>query len=129
MNIFNYMSYYWFGLAKTRFLDYAAMFVYGKAPTNLAQVIFAQITQIVFAGFLGIILSYAFTYVTSENYLFKGWVFGIMCWFFIYAAGLIFNLPLLEKVALTTAISNFIGSSIYGIVSSKVLKHLDLSIR
>lgn len=63
--------------------------------------------------------------ITIENHLFKSWVFGVSIWFITYAITLLFGVPELAFIPLETTISNFIGASLWGILSSFVLKWME----
>ncbi|SDD67713.1 hypothetical protein [Sporomusa acidovorans] len=47
---------YTLGIAKVRYLDIAAIVVWGDFPESMREEIFAQILQIAAAGLLGIVL-------------------------------------------------------------------------
>lgn len=79
MNVIDWAGYL-FGFYQERLLDWAAVALYGRLPLNTPEVVFAQLGQITFAGFLGILFAYLLLKLTSGNYLFKGWIFSIiMC--------------------------------------------------
>lgn len=129
MNILDYVSYYVFHFSRIRFLDYAAVVIYGSYPTSLKDTVFALIVQILFTAMLSIVFAYLFPVISGRNYLFKGWIFGIMAWFAIYAVGMLFDLPMFERILTNTAISHFIISSIYGIVLAISLKRMEAVVK
>ena len=73
------------GLYQERLLDWAAIIIFGRLPLTIVATVFAQLGQLFFAGFLGIIFAALLLKFTSGNYLLKGWLFGIIAWFSIYA--------------------------------------------
>lgn len=107
-----------------RYLDYAAIIIYGNKPAFWFDTLFAQIAYIGFAGFAGILFAYLMVRISSKNYLLKGWLFAISLWFTVFAIGLLFKVPLMEKVPWQNAVSHFISASIFGLVSAEVLRRL-----
>lgn len=124
MNIVSLVLYY-VKFSNTRFLDWAAIAIYGHKPHSFGEAIFAQIAQLVFVGVLGIIMAYLIPLLTSRNYLLRGWIFGTTVWFSLYGLILLFKLQETIKIALMTAVSDFIGASVYGLVLAESLKWLD----
>lgn len=73
LNTINFISYYLFHFAKLRYLDFAAIIIYGRKPVNTFEAVFAQLGQLAFTGFLGIVFAYLITkLLNSKNYLLKG---------------------------------------------------------
>ena len=125
MTLINFISHYGLNFAEKRYLDFAAIFIFGHEPTNLTQVIFAQIGHLFFTGLLGIIFAYLIPVVTSKNIFFKGWLYGVAMWFAIYAITVLFEVPVVKEISQTTAISNAIGASLYGITIAVVLYRIN----
>ncbi|ACB85988.1 hypothetical protein [Natranaerobius thermophilus] len=123
-NIPGYILYS-LGTTSMRFVDWAALFIYGTHAQNFLEMIVAQVGQIIFSGILGIIFAYLIPYITSIGNLFKGWLYGVGSWFFIYAFTILFDLEQTYPIRFGTAFSNFIGASIYGLILAAVLKWLD----
>ncbi len=113
-----------FHLGKIRYLDYAAIIIYGNKPTFWFDTVFAQLMYIGFTGFAGIMFAYLIMKVSSKNYLLKGWLFAIGFWFSIYAVGMMYKVPLMYKVPWQEAVSNFISTSFFGLVSAGVFHQL-----
>ena len=124
MNIVDWIGYS-LGLYGERLLDWAAVAIYGRLAENVYEVVFAQIAQIIFSGFVGIIFAFLLLKLTSENYIIKGWLFGVFAWFGLYAISSAIRLPTLETHEFNAVFSHFITSSIYGIVLALVLNRLD----
>ena len=129
MSVVSYTSFYVFHFTEMRLLDYAAAALFGHKVFTLWQEIFAQLAQFVFSGIMGILFAYLLTKITSRNYLFKGWIFGISVWFFLFAMGTLYRLPHLFKVAPETAFTNLVASSVYGLVLAQTLHWLDIRIK
>ena len=125
MNLFNFISFYVLQFSSVRYLDYASIALYGSKPESFLAAAFAQLAQILFSGFLGMVMLYYLSVVGQDNVLLKGWIFSFKAWFVIFGIGLLFKLPLLEKVPTNTAISNFTSASIYGITAAWLLTWLE----
>lgn len=125
MNFIDYIFSYLLHVTQRRFLDYAAVLIYGRLANNIWEAIFAQLTQILFSSILGIVFAYFLERATDKNYLLKGWIFAIAIWLLVFTMGLLYRLPLLWRPASETAFAHFIGSSIYGLVLAYSLHKLD----
>lgn len=122
MNLLNLLFVYIFHFGKCLYLDWAAVMLYGNKATDFAEVFIALIAQVVFTGFLSILFAFLIPLIDSRNYWFKGWLFGILCWFFIYAAFILFKVPEFGHRSVETVISFFITASAYGIIQAEMLK-------
>jgi len=127
MNIVDYISYYVGD--REHLYDWAAIVIFGKLPASFGEIIFAQISQLFFAGLLGILFSYFLLRLTSVNYLLKGWIYGLAAWFFIYALAIIFRLPDLETHSLGSVVSHFISASIYGLALGETLHRINNNVK
>ncbi|ATW23634.1 hypothetical protein [Candidatus Formimonas warabiya] len=126
MNAFSLIDYYIFHGTKLRYLDWSAVMLYGVRPDSFFAAAFALIAQLVFTSFLGILYAYLVTQIADGHYLFKGWLFGIVTWFFINALDILMKLQPLEKIPTLTIFSSFIGASIYGLVLGYFFYFLNL---
>ncbi|MEW6458259.1 MAG: hypothetical protein AB1441_04190 [Bacillota bacterium] len=128
MNVINLASYY-LGIAELRYLDWAAIVIYGTRPVNLAEAVFALVSQVVFVGMLGVVFAYLITVITSTNILLRGWLFGIAIWFSLYGITLLFHVQETIPVRLDTALTDFVGASVYGLVLALTLGWLGERVR
>jgi hypothetical protein len=108
-----------------RYFDWSAVLLYGNKATSMAEIIIALIAQVVFTGFLSILFAFLVTLINSKHLWFKGWLYGILCWFFIYAVFIIFKIPEFGHRSVPTVISFFVTSSAYGIIQAEVIRRLD----
>jgi hypothetical protein len=99
-----------------RFIDFSAIFIYGRKPSGLAEDLFAWVGYLAFTAFLGIIFAYLIPLFSSQNFMLKATFFGIAVWFFCYAITFLFKIPHLTKISLSSALSNFIAASVFGLV-------------
>jgi uncharacterized membrane protein YagU involved in acid resistance len=122
--VFN-MGAFYLKFATLHWADFMGIFTYGRKPIAFAETLFAIIAVYIFLSFLGIIFAYFILRMSSQNYILKGWVFGLSIWFISYAITILFNVPELAFIPLKTVLSNFIGASIWGISLALALKWLD----
>jgi hypothetical protein len=108
-----------------RYFDWAAVLLYGNKADSIAEIVIALIAQVVFTGFLSILFAFLIPLIHSKNLWFKGWLYGILCWFFIYAAFILFKIPEFGHRSVSTVISFFVTSSIYGIIQAEIIRRLD----
>jgi hypothetical protein len=113
-----------FHFGKFHLFDYAAVLIYGKHPSFWFETILAQITYLAFTCIIGIIFAYLILFIGSKYYLLKGWFFAIATWFFVFAIGTMYRIPILEKNTWQDATNNFFNTSIFGIVMAIALKYL-----
>ncbi|MFZ5897940.1 MAG: YqhR family membrane protein [Bacillota bacterium] len=124
MNVFAQIA--WFlHLTQVRYLDWAAVLLYGHRPHGFGEAAFAQIVQIVFTGILGIAFAYLVPLISSRHYLFRGIVFGLTAWFLIYSMTLLYGLHTVVQLELLTVAVDFVGSVVFGLVLAATLNALE----
>lgn len=123
MNLVSLASYY-MNIATLRFLDWSAVAIYGHKPENFGEVLFAQAAQLIFVGILGTLFAYLVPVLTSKNYMFRGWLFGNTVWFSLYGLILLFQIQDKLTVTLGTAVTDFVGASIYGLILAATFQWL-----
>ncbi|MFZ5943146.1 MAG: hypothetical protein ACOYVD_03480 [Bacillota bacterium] len=106
---------YMLDFGKLRFLDFAAIMIYGYKPENFWEALFAQIGYIMFSSLLGIVFVYLLLLITSANIFLKSWFFAVAVWFFSYAVTLLFQVPELKEITFSSTISNYMSASIWGL--------------
>lgn len=125
MSILSYFSIK-LDFAELHHIDWPALIIFGHQTTNTVETIFALLIQLIFTGSLGIIFTYLVAQLfTSANYLFKGWLFGVMSWFTIYVIAFFTKIPELVPLDTGTAISDFISASVYGLVLAETVRRLE----
>lgn len=129
MNITNLTSFYILNWTDVRFLDWAAVLLYGHRPANFLETAFALGGQLFFAGLVGIIFAHLLPKVTSGHYLLKGWIYGLFIWFSTFSLAIMFRLPTLATIGFDTASSTLIGASVYGLVLAEAMRRLDQKLK
>lgn len=117
--LFN-LSVKYLKISNLMYLDFSGIIVYGHKPANTLETYFALFVTISFMSFLGAVFVYLLKAVGTENYKFKGFMYGGIIWFSSYAITLLLKAPQLGNIPALTAISNLIGASIYGITLSYI---------
>lgn len=113
--VFNWSSFQ-LKISDLMFLDFAGVLIYGTRVEGALERYFALLVTILFMSFLGAIFPVFLKAVGSENYVLKGMVYSCGIWFFSYAVTLLFKVSELDPMNVMTAISNFLGSAVYGVV-------------
>jgi hypothetical protein len=108
-----------------RYLDFAAQILYGRKPSFWWDALFAQGIELFFCGLLGVLFVRAMPGATKRNALFKGWFFGVTVWLFLCSLGVIYDVPYFTKTNWQTSNSDFITSSVYGIILALTLCYLE----
>ncbi|SHH15400.1 DUF6789 family protein [Desulfosporosinus lacus] len=121
--ILNLISYY-FNFAQIRILDWMAIIIFGDKPMDSLQTVIALVARIFFAGMLGIVFAHLMKYLNDEHYLLKGWIYGILVMGLLYGVTSLLQVPQLIYTHTYTVISDFVTSSVFGLVLAESLKRL-----
>jgi len=76
MNTWSLVSFHILNFTDRRFLDWAAVILYGHLPNTIFQAVYAQLIQLLWVGLLGIVFAFLIPTVTSRGYLIKGLYHG-----------------------------------------------------
>lgn len=119
------MVFYLIKFGTLRFADFAAILVYGRKAQGLLELLFATVIHWGFSAAVGIIFVFLLKAIGTKNLIYKGWFFGVGIWFFSYITTELFKIPEMETISFTSAVSNFLVSSLYGIMMSGALLYLE----
>ena len=108
-----------------RWVDFAAILIYGRKSINLIEYIFSVMAVFFICAMLGVIIAYIIPRISSTNYLLKCFAFGELFWFFAFVVTFLFRVPGLTMIPGKSAISNFIMSAIWGLSLGYCLKWFD----
>lgn len=122
--IINWGSHY-LNLSKLRWSDFMGIMIYGHQPENILENLFALGGVAFFISLLGTGFAYLSKVVTSGTYIFKGWVYGVTLWFMFYVITVLFKVPGLVEIPLSTAFLNFAAASVWGLGLAITLRWLD----
>lgn len=114
------------GFNTLRASDWVSILMYAHTPPfGLGEQLLASFISIGWSGAIGSMFAYFLVWVTSRKILFKGWMFGTTPYFVIYLLTSLFQIPGTVPVPFSTALSNYITSSIFGVVMGYSFKVLD----
>ncbi len=125
MELWDLFSYYYLDFGSFRYLDWAAMMIYGEPPQSIYETIMSFTMQVIWAGLLGIIFAFFIPIIKSRGYLLKGIFYGLISFFIIYTIPVLYQVPHLHETGSNTQFSHFIGSIIFGAATAASLRWLD----
>lgn len=112
-------------LGSLRFADFAAILLLGTKPDTFVEYVFGKIGHVGFSAGLGVIFAYLVQLISSNYLYIKGVFFGLATWFFVYAVTLLFRVPGLTSISINSAVVDYVGSAIYGLVLAYALQRLE----
>jgi hypothetical protein len=118
----NLFDFYFLHLTKTRLLDYLNILTSGLPPHGPGEVLFAQGLHLLWLGFLGVVFAYLVPFISSRNFLFRGWLYSIVVWILTDTFPVIFHVAHLEKTPFPTRLSAAIGATFWGLVLAWILE-------
>jgi hypothetical protein len=120
---------YFLGFTTLRLSDWAALLIFAHTPPfSLGEQLFSVFIHIGWCGAIGSLFAYFLVWVTSRKILFKGWMLGTTPYFVIYLLTSLFHTPGTVPTPLKTALSNYVTSSIFGVVMAYSFKVLDQAV-
>lgn len=115
-SLLSHLSYF-LGFTTLRLSDWAAILIFSHAPSfSLGEHLFSTFIYIGWCGAVGSIFAYFLVWVTNRKMLFKAWMLGTTPFFIIYLLTTLFQSPGTVPTPLSTALSNYIMSTIFSIV-------------
>lgn len=123
--VWNLISRYVLHFATLSYWDFAAGIIFRKAISNMGEAIYSFFTVKLFFALLGIIFAFLTKNIRSNLLIFKGWIFGVTLWFFIYSMIAIYKIPILTNTTPQTCCSHFIEASVWGVMSGYFLNLLN----
>lgn len=108
------------------FYKWTAIIILGKEDVGGAiAIVLGVLGHLIFTSLIGIGFSYLIPHKQSRYLLFKGWIYAISIWFIIYGLSLLFKVQGIIPILPKTAIANFFGASLYGLVTAFVSAKLE----
>lgn len=111
------------------FGEFAAILIYGRPALSLGDHLFAQVALFGFYGLCGIVFVLSIPYLSSKNLYLKGCLWGGLIWFSSHAVTILFKVPELTILDLSTSVSHFIGALIWGFFMVLALDYLTKRIK
>lgn len=120
---------YLVGFNTLRASDWASILIYAHTPPfSLGEQLFATFIYLGWCGAIGSLFAYFIVWVTDRKIFFKGWVLGTTPYFVIYLLTTLFQVPGTVPLPFSTALSNYITSTIFGVTMAYSFKVLDQAI-
>ena len=69
------------------------MIIFGSLPQSFAQQAYAQVVQLIWVGFLGVVFAFLIPQISSQGLLGKGVFFSMVSGLLSYAVPVLFQLP------------------------------------
>ena len=99
--------------------------MYGHRVRTTGEAVVAQLGQLFFSGLLGVGFAYLLRAIDTDNYLFKGTVYGITVWFSAHVVAKLFRVTALIPVGPDTLLSDLVTAAIFGLVLAEALRRLE----
>lgn len=114
-----------FSWSDRAYYDYAQILIGGEIYTQpVFGPLMALIAHSVLSAFLGAIFAYLITLTSSTYLMIKGLMFGTAIWLIFNSTGVIFHLPLFEKIPINVAYTMFVTALAYGVTVSLTLNFI-----
>ncbi|HBR34587.1 MAG TPA: hypothetical protein DD734_08130 [Firmicutes bacterium] len=120
--VINLVMILWFKYGEVRFMDFAGVFILGHLPRDFSEDLLAFFAFLGFAATMGVVFTHGISIPPKPYLLLKAVHFGLGIWFFSYALTLLFKVPELERISLSSAITNLLASMAYGLGMGLVLQ-------
>ncbi|NLN16017.1 MAG: hypothetical protein GX182_01700 [Firmicutes bacterium] len=113
------------GIVELPYVEWAAVLLYGHRLRNIGEAIIAQLGQLFFSGLLGVGFAYLLRAIDTEDYRFKGAVYGITVWFSAHVIAKLFRVTELIPVGPDTLLSDLVTAGIFGLVLAEILQRME----
>lgn len=121
----NLFSYYTIHFSNRRFINYAALMIFGRDFNSFAEAIISSIAQISFSTSLIVIFSYLVLKEKRRNYILLGLFIGLGGWFGIMSLCYIIGIHAKLSINIGSATSFMVTSLIWGVTDAWFLRMLD----
>lgn len=120
---------YILGISTLRGADWTAILLYvHEPPFSIGEQLLAHFILIGWCGAIGSLFAYFVVWVTDRHILFKGWMLGTTPYFVIYLLTTLFRVPGTVPLPFGTALSNYVMTSLFGVLMAYSFKVLDLAV-
>ena len=112
--------------SKLRLLDFSAVFILGKEPRGVLEIIFGLLLHFGFSGVLGAIFAYLVNHhILTRRYLWiKGGLLGIGAWFIINVLSTLYKVKRVAVISVESALTLAGTSLLMGIVMALIFEWL-----
>jgi len=121
---------YTIGISTLRGSDWTAILLFSHVPPfSVGEQLFALFILIGWCGAIGSMFAYLIVPLTSRHILFKGWMLGTAPYFVIYLLTTLFQVPGTVPLPFGTALTNYIMTSLFGVIMAYSFEVLDLAVK
>lgn len=106
-------------------VDFMGLFILGRGPQDVAEIIYMLIIQFGFFGVLGIGFALIIPHISSKRLIFKGAIFGLTIWFILFSLPFLLQIGHLEVFPLKSVVVHSVSSMLWGITLAFILKWVD----
>lgn len=115
-DILSWIDYLYLGFTNATYAHLMGAILFGRRITTASELVLAQIIELGFEGFIGVLFIYfAYRTFNQTNLWFKGVFFANAVYVSTFAIGSFFRVPVLYQPSVGTSASTFITSTIYGV--------------
>lgn len=125
MNVWSLFSYHVLQFGQVRFLDWMGIFLLGRLPVTLAEQVYSQLAQMVWAGGLGTVFAFLAPRLGRKWFVGKAVLYAMALAFLLYAPPVLFKVPELARLSLDWVLSNHLGALIWGLFLGTLLPRLE----
>jgi hypothetical protein len=98
------------------FSHFSGTITYGKFPQSLVEYVFANLVALLFLSSMGILFTILNGNKITNYFIFKAVLFSEIAWFLVYGIFVLFKVPGLVKISLSSAMENTIVDFVYGLL-------------
>lgn len=112
------------GFGEISFIDWMAVMEFGRLPNESLHFILATFSHLVILSALGVGFAYLVPHIETGYLVAKGIMYSLIVGTVLYVIPILYKMPYIGRPGADTALSNLIGSIIYGALLAIVLQRL-----
>lgn len=117
------------GFGKISFIDWMAVMEFGFLPKDVLHLALATFSHLVILSALGVGFAYLVPHIETGYLVIKGIMYSLIVGTIFYVIPILYKMPYIGKPGVDTALSNLVGSIIYGALLAVVLGRLSNKVR
>lgn len=112
------------GFGEISFIDWMAVMEFGRLPNESLHLVLATFSHLVILSALGVGFAYLVPHIETGYLVAKGIMYSLIVGTILYVIPILYKMPYIGRPGADTALSNLIGSIIYGALLAVVLQRL-----
>lgn len=112
------------GFGEISFIDWMAVMEFGRLPNEPIHLILATFSHLIILSALGVGFAYLVPHIETGFIVAKGIMYSLIVGTVLYVIPILFKMPYIGRPGADTALSNLIGSIIYGALLAVLLSRL-----